>query len=138
MSLPYLTLLSYAVDKFDGTIKYKVALDTFYSKLVVLPIQKAFRNKKFKNPSKTSMFDKTYLKYSIYNLEEIEKCCQGNLSVYCLKCDSNIDPVKIVNYCDDNNTAICYECGDDKVIPNSDRFTLEELKVWKYLALGRL
>jgi len=81
MSSPYLTLLSYAVDKFDGSIKYKVALDEFYTKLVVLPIQKVFRNKKFKNLSKTLIFDKTYLKYSIYNLEEIEKCSQDNLSV---------------------------------------------------------
>ena len=46
MNSPYLILLSYAINKFDGTIKYNEALDIFFTQLIVLPIQRAFRNKK--------------------------------------------------------------------------------------------
>jgi hypothetical protein len=142
MSTLYSLFLSHAVDKYDGTSKYQDALNILFTKLVIIPIQNAFRSKAEKQQYKK--FHKiiteqnlsvrnTYWKYATYNKEAILDCRKNKLPVYCLYCKSYLDPSKINQYCDNNTTAICYECWVDAVIPNSNRFTKEELQLWRYI-----
>lgn len=139
-------LLSHAIDRFDGSSNYQDALDLLFINLAIIPMQKTFRNKQKYNEQKKK-FDimikeqglgmrNTYWKHATYNIGKINDCCNDKHPVYCLYCESNLNPSKINEYCDSNNTAICYKCGVDAVIPNSNRFTKEELDLWRYIGFG--
>ena len=138
----YTHFLSHVVDKFDGSSKYQNALDLFYTNLAITPIQKAFRNRKQMKKYDTMIKEQglttrnTYWKYATYNIDNINDCRDNKFPVYCLYCQSNLDPSKINEYCDSNNTAICYKCDVDAVIPESNRFTKEELNLWRYIGFG--
>ena len=139
----YTHFLSYAINNFDGSTKYQNALDLLFTTRAIIPMQNAFRNKAKKQNEK---FDKiikeqhlcmrnTYWKYATYNMGAILDCKKKILPVYCLYCKSYLDPSKINEYCD-NTTAICYRCSVDAVIPKSNRFTKEELDLWRYVGFG--
>lgn len=143
--------LSSVINKYDGSSKYQDALDILYTNLAIIPMQKAFRNKQKINDQKTleqeKEFDKmikdqglgvgnTYWKHATFNIEKIIDCQDHKHPVYCLYCKSNLDPSKINEYCDSNNTAICYKCSVDAVIPESNRFTKEVLALWRYIGFG--
>jgi len=134
--------LSYSVDNFDGNSKYQDALDLLYANLAIIPVQKAFRMRKQMKKFDTMIEEQglnphnTYWKYATDNFDDINGCYHKKLAVYCLYCQSNLDPSKINEYCDNNCTAVCYRCSVDAVIPDSNRFTKEELQLWRYIAFG--